>query len=262
MRKFNFEEFIEFIVLLGYAVFFCYLLVTGKIYNFISPKMKGYMIFSFVIFTLLALYKGNNIFVPQKNRFVSRSYFILIITLVIGFIAAKEGLNTGISANKGLNLSTFSNSDKIKTPSKSESIKDKNKNDISIESGNDTNIIIINEKNFYNSINELGMNVEKYKGEKVKISGFVFIKEGFEKDEFVVARMLMACCAADAQVIGIMSKLDTGIALEKDSWIEVEGIIEVKENKDSATNISFKIPVIKVEKVNKIKKPESIYVYP
>jgi len=255
MRKFNLEGFLEFIVFLGFATFLCYLLYTGKIYNFISPRMKGYMIFSFVFFTILALYKGNNIFVPQKNKFTGRSYIILIITLVIGFIAAKDGLDISIAENKGLNLSTYSDNDKFKEPNKNE------KYSSSIED-NESKTIIINEKNFYNSINEIGLNVEKYAGKKVKISGFVFLKEDYKKGEFVVARMLMACCAADAQVVGLMSKIDTEELLEKESWIEVEGVIEVLEDMKSSTNSSIKIPVIKVERLTKIKKPENIYVYP
>lgn len=256
MRKFNLEEFIEFIVFLGFATFLCYLLYTGKIYNFISPKMKGYMIFSFIFFTILALYKGNNIFSPQKNKFTGRSYIILIITLVIGFVAAKDGLDIGIASNKGVNLSAFNDIDKIKAPIKNE------KDNSSLEEDNKSNTIIINEKNFYSSINEIGLNIDNYVGRKIKISGFVVLKEDYKKGEFVVARMLMACCAADAQVIGLMSIIDTEDLPKKDSWVEVEGVMDLSQERGVSTNNTFKIPVIKVERLTKIKKPESIYVYP
>jgi len=258
MKKFNLEEFINFIVLLGFATLFWYLLTTGKINNFIHPKMIKYMIFSFVLFTILAIYQGNKIFTPKYKKPISKSYFLLGTTLIIGFLVAE----------KGMNLGTYIKSDKIKLPSakeNEESIKKESRNNTeesknSFINGQDT--ITINENNFYNAVNEIGGNLNKYTGKKITISGFVFKKEEFKENEFVTARMLMACCAADSQVIGIMGRYDKAMNLEKDSWIQVEGIIEAMEYKDESSSNSVVLPMINVVKVENVTPPSNIYVYP
>lgn len=268
MKKFNLEEFINFIVLLGFATLFWYLLTTGKINNFIHPKMIKYMIFSFVLFTILAIYQGNKIFIPKYKKPISKSYFLLVTTLIIGFLAAEKGLTLDIATNKGVNLGTYIKSDKIKPPSaknNEESIKGESRNNIEESENNfinDQDTITINENNFYNAVNEMGGNSNKYIGKKIIISGFVFRKEGFKENEFVTARMLMACCAADSQVIGIMGRYDKAMNLEKDSWIQVEGIIETTEYKDESSNNSVVLPIINVVKVENITPPSNIYVYP
>ncbi|MEG0773486.1 TIGR03943 family protein [Clostridium sp.] len=268
MRKFNVEEFLTFIVLLGFSTFTFYLLATGKVNSFISPKMVKYIIFSLVVFIVLTLYQGNKIFSPKTNRPVSKSHMILILTLFIGFTAAEGGLNLSIITNKGVNLPNYVKNDKLKVPSSNNSKDEVIKDDASIKehqygaSIEKDGVVVIGDENFYKAVNELGTNLNKYKGKKIAISGFVLRKKEFKEDEFVIARMSMDCCAADAQVIGIMAKLDRAFEFKKDAWVSVEGIIEEIEYRDTVTNTDLILPIIKVSKIENIKTPENIYVYP
>lgn len=43
MRKFNIEEFVKFIIFIAFNALLCYLMKTGKINNFINPKMFIYI---------------------------------------------------------------------------------------------------------------------------------------------------------------------------------------------------------------------------
>jgi putative membrane protein len=262
------EEFLTFIVLLGFSTFTFYLLATGKVNSFISPKMVKYIIFSLGVFIVLTLYQGNKIFSPKTNRPVSKSHMILVLTLFIGFTAAEGGLNLSIITNKGVNLPNYVKNDKLKVPSsnnsKDEIVKDdfdieEHQNNASIEKDG---VVVIEDANFYKAVNELGTNLNKYKGKRININGFVLRKKEFKEDEFVIARMSMDCCAADAQVIGIMAKLDRAFEFKKDAWVSVEGIIEEVEYRDTVTNTDLILPIIKVSKIENIKTPENIYVYP
>jgi putative membrane protein len=268
MKKFNMEEFLTFIVLLGFSSFMYYLLTTGKINNFISPKMVKYIVFSLAVLTIITFYQGNKIFSPKSNRPISKGHWLLILTLIIGFTAAEKGLNLSIITNKGVNLPNYVKDDKLKAPN-SDSSQDKNPKDKeTIEQGKENALvekqgtILIEEKNFYEAVNELGRNLDKYKGKNVTISGFVFKKEGLKKDEFVIARMSMDCCAADSQVIGMMAKWNRTLDLKKDSWVKVEGIVEEVEYKEPGTNTNLILPVIRVNSIEKIATPDNIYIYP
>lgn len=64
----------------------------------------------------------------------------------------------------------------------------------------DEAIIEVAEDNYFERIGIISDNIESYKGRKVIISGFVFKDKGFKADEFVVARLMMTCCAVDSQV--------------------------------------------------------------
>jgi putative membrane protein len=269
MKKFNMEEFLNFIVLLGFSTFMYYLITTGKLSNFISPKMVKYIIFSFVVLTILTFYQGNKIFSPPNSRPISIGHWILMLTLIIGFTAAEKGVSLSITTNKGVNLPNYVKSDKLKVPSSYNS-EDKNLKDKEIKEGymegntlvEKDNTIVIDEQNFYKAVTEIGTNLDKYTGKKVTINGFVFKKEDLKEDEFVIARMSMACCAADAQVIGLMAKWDRTLELKKDSWVKVEGIIEEVEYKETGTNTNLTLPVIKVTNIENLTTPDNIYVYP
>lgn len=263
MKKFNIEEFFTFIVLLGFSTLFYYLIFTGKIKTFISPKMISYMMFALIMFTILTFYQGNKVFSPKNHKSISSSYILLLLTLIIGFASAEKGINLAISENKTINLPSYAKRDKLKIPSsnsKDEKVSENRlKENLSLTKGN---TIAIDDSNFYKAVNDIGTNLEKYRSKKVIITGFVFKREDFKEDEFVVGRMSMACCAADAQVMGLMAKWAEAKNLEKDIWVNIEGVIQSTQYSASENNETFTLPLIEVTKVEKIQTPENIYVYP
>ncbi|CAN5128618.1 TIGR03943 family protein [soil metagenome] len=87
---------------------------------------------------------------------------------------------------------------------------------------------------------------KKYQGSPVKLTGFV-LKDG---ETLSVGRMLMTCCAVDAQPIQIDFK-PTGNVPAENSWIEVEGEMGDKEGK----------PFINSTKITPVDEPASPYVY-
>jgi putative membrane protein len=48
----------------------------------------------------------------------------------------------------------------------------------------------------------------------------------FAPDEFVPARLGMACCVADLVPYGMLCKYDKADELQVDAWVTVEGVIE------------------------------------
>lgn len=255
MKRFNLDEFIQFIILLAFTMFFYYLLSTGKIKLFISPKMLKYMIFSLIGFGILSLYQCTKIFTIPNRKAIDKSHMILFITLVIGFVAAQNGLNLNIIEKKNVNITNTTPTQKIvdnivKTPIEKQDMED------------NESIIEFTDDNYFEKLGRISDNIESYKGKKVIISGFVFKDKDFKADEFVVARLMMSCCAADSQVVGLMSKWSNTGELESEVWVKIEGTIGSTLLKDNETGTEIYSPVIIVNKVEKIQKPENIYVYP
>lgn len=234
------NEFKWFIILLGFTYYMYYLISTKKLYLFIHPKMTCYIIFAFIILAILCIFQIHNIF-KNKHSISSKSVSsIFLIPLILAFLINPQGLSSDITQKKGLTTSpSFTTNANVK----------KGKG-----------IIKLNDNNFSDTINEIENNINKYKNRKIEISGFVYKDTNFPKDCFVTARMLIICCAADAEVTGIAcNKVNNN--LKNNEWVKVTGIIKSMKNFDKEDTTQAVIPVIEVQNIKSIPKPNNPYIY-
>lgn len=120
--------------------------------------------------------------------------------------------------------------------------------------------ITISNDDFGIWMNEIYMNMAKYVGYTVVVTGFVFKDpEMMEPDEFASARLTMWCCAADVSPDGLFCKYDKASELEMNSWVTVEGTlyIEKREYDDQ----EYDNPQLSVIKITPAEEVEG-YVYP
>ncbi|MDR2749215.1 MAG: TIGR03943 family protein [Clostridiales bacterium] len=90
--------------------------------------------------------------------------------------------------------------------------------------------IDIDDDNFYPWLNEISLNLNKYAGYRVAVTGFILKDpEIFAENEFVPARLGMSCCVADLVPYGILCKYDNASELVADEWVTVEGVIQAGE---------------------------------
>jgi putative membrane protein len=201
--------------------------------------MIKYAAFSFVIFGELAVVQLFKIFTVTTRVRFKKGYILFFITLIVGIFIAPGGLTSEISNKKGVTLVTSSSIENIAEHSHDEKQR--------IEGDE----IIFNEKNYIHYLEDLGNNLDKHIGKRIKITGFVLKQEGMARNEFIITRMLISCCAADSQVLGIVARWDKAETLSKDEWITVEGIV----------GSSDKHAVIQAAKVSKSQKPNNQYIY-
>jgi len=247
MRKFNTEEFVKFIIFIAFNALLCYLMKTGKINNYINPKMFIYIRITIVAIFILALFQLTKIFtVMTRNKFRVR-HLMFFVVILIGFTAVPNSLNAEIADNKGVTITNSNNNS-----STNENIKEDITGDI----------ILFDDHNYYENIFKLEGKVQQYIGKKVIIRGFVYKEENFKENEFVVSRMLMSCCAADAQVIGLMCRWDNASQLNKEQWISVEGTLESTKYGSDDKDEGDIMPIIVVQKIENIEAPENPYIYP
>jgi putative membrane protein len=242
--RINRKELKWFIILIGFTYYIFYLISTKKLYLFIHPRMTIYMDLSLFIFIILSLLQVKKIFKAQDSN-VKGASTIFLVPLVLVYIVNPQGLNGTIVSQKGYSTDSIA----VTTTASNHNAR-----------GSQGNLIKPNEKNYYDVINDIKYNANKYKGKKITIGGFVYKDETFPKDTFVVGRLIIICCAADAELTGLVVKMNNS-TLQNDQWVEATGSIDVIPNFDKDDPINKTIPVINVTNVKTIAKPSNPYIY-
>jgi putative membrane protein len=107
---------------------------------------------------------------------------------------------------------------------------------------------------------EIYVNMEKYEGYTIVITGYVFKDpELFKKDEFVPARLMMSCCVADLSPTGFTCEYNKASELKPDSWVTVEGTLHKGQYEYNGEK--YDEPQISVKKITPAKEVDG-YVYP
>ncbi|MFL0196943.1 TIGR03943 family putative permease subunit [Clostridium sp. WILCCON 0269] len=262
MKRFNKSQFVWFLILAGFTIYFSYLIKTGKINSFLHPRMVKYTMASICGLIILMFGQFKRIFEISRNNKLKIGYILFFIPIILGFTA--KGFAPSIASDKGVTLSSTNNTtanisnntNANSTDSFQESLVAQRKN--YIENG----VAVFEDPTYYKLLDDISSNLNYYKGKKVEITGFVFKDKSFDKNQFVIARMMMTCCAVDAQVVGIMAQYDGAEALDKSEWVKIEGKIDTTMFKGSDSNKAEEMPLIIVEKIEPNQKPGSQYIYP
>jgi putative membrane protein len=93
------------------------------------------------------------------------------------------------------------------------------------------------------------------------MKGFIYKQNGLNKDEFILSRILVSCCAADAQIVGVLCDYSKGDELTEGTWVNIVGTLREREYKDDKSGEVSIIPKIKVDKLEKIDKGSNEYIY-
>lgn len=255
MFKINLKEVKWFIILVGFTYYIYYLISTKKLYLFIHPRMTIYMYFSLIIFSILSLLQIKKIF-KVKGGHAKAASTIFLLPLVLVYIVNPQGLDAEIASQKGYSTNSYG----VASSPSTTAAPTTSKSDESSTSALQGNLIKPNEQNYSDVVNEIMYNANKYKGKNITLGGFVYKDGTLPKDTFVVGRMLIICCAADAELTGLAVKMDNS-TLQNDQWVEVTGTIDVMPNFDKDDTDNKIIPVIKVTNVKPMAKPSNPYIY-
>lgn len=203
-------------------------------------------------------------------------YSVMIFPIITGFTFEPATLNASIAANKGSFYSQVDQNEKPLLFEKAKSLIEKenidiyssehiplvNNNYLSTEEYDeklkvlDSNTIEMNEDMFSSYYGSINKNPMDYIGRTIKMSGFVFKEESFNSNQLVVSRFMIVHCVADAVIIGFLSEFHGAHLLEEDTWIEIEGVL------DMTIYEGMDMPIIKVTNWGVIEEPDEPYLYP
>lgn len=269
-RKINIEVVLQLIILIGFAFFFSYIILTGKVLLYVTPRIVPYVKFGIAAMILLSLFIAGDVFKPKRKANVF-PYLFFIVPLFMAFILPAKVMDstsmsfadikgtqqTANTINSSGSNNNITNQDKTTNDNSGTTANtglNSRKEDFGLEMQGDT--VVISGDNFVRWMQEIYDNMSTYEGKKIQITGFVFKDEAFNKNEFVTARLMMSCCSADLQPVGLLCRYDKAAELNPDLWINLTGKIQIIDYKGEKT------PVVISENIEKTEKPQNDYVYP
>ncbi|WP_291635014.1 TIGR03943 family protein [Clostridium sp.] len=278
-KKLNLNELIWFLILTGFTYYFYMIISTNKITLFVHPKMVKYVKFALVFFIILAIFQGKNIFSDKKAKTLKIGYIMFLIPLSLGILLKSEGLSVDSVINKGfsltsqLKISTLNHKHTL-LPDGTQICEYDEKN---IKSTENTNVAIKNSlesmepvkvetmdmtnENFKNNYEDIYENSNNYVGRAISIKGFIYNQKGLNKDEFILSRIVVSCCMADAQLWGLLCDYSSEKIFTEGTWVNIEGTLGQREYQEFKSGEISMIPTIKVNKIERSDKQDNEYLY-
>lgn len=266
-KRFNIDVVIKLLILTGFSLFFFMTIKTGKVNQFVHPRIVPYMKFTIVAMLLISLFILRDVFKPQRNKVNYYQYLFFIIPLIMAFCLPAVDMNSAsmsYSGTKPLAQTIENTKDTSSLKADNSSAASSQNSDTPVQNDAESENTglklhgdtIAMDDNFIMWVQEISDNPSKYIGKAVTVTAFVFKDKTFKSNEFVAARLMMVCCAADLSPAGLLAHYDKASELKQDSWFKFSGKIENGEFSGQ------QMPVIKIAKAEKVSKPKEEYVYP
>lgn len=258
MRKTTLNPWIWLMILIGFTGVLTELCITGRILLFLHPRMVKFAYFALVIFILLL---GYQVYSLRKGTTKQESFkwgYLLYILPLVLFMLNPEVMSADVLANKAVNYGIQSEASVSNTEPTTETPAPTAPTTPTTESSVDQNAV---KDDFYNRVATVQSDLSSHMGETMILEGFVYKQESFEATEFVVGRMLITCCAADAAVIGMLCHHSDGETLQEDTWVRVVGTVEKTMIMDEDTGTAFSMPILTVTELTNIEPYKTPYVY-
>lgn len=83
MKRFNINEFLWFLILLGISGYIFFLIKTGGVNKFVHGHMTRYLALALVPLLLITVFQFYKSFTIISSRKIKKGYFIFFIMLII-----------------------------------------------------------------------------------------------------------------------------------------------------------------------------------
>lgn len=126
-----------------------------------------------------------------------------------------------------------------------------------------TGIVELTDTDYYRIYNDIYDRREAYLGREVTLTGFVNKDESIsDGGRFLVGRMVMWCCAADAYMIGFIVLGGSPDSVSAGSWVTVRGTIGETQYVNPMNDETYTVPAVELESIEPMATPDSPYVAP
>lgn len=110
-------------------------------------------------------------------------------------------------------------------------------------------------ENYTNILKAVHDNMDQYLGQEITFQGYVYRVSDINENQFILARDMIISSNLQTLVVGFLCECENGNAYADGDWINITGVIEKGDYYGD-------IPVIKINKIEKINPPQDVYVYP
>ena len=245
-------------VLLGLALYFAYIYLSGKWAYYIDPRFQWLSVVAVLLLTLLALsFLGGNAEAhdhdhehhdhdhPHDHAHAGHGHshgsvwpvLVVAIPLVLGLAIPAKPLGANAIKTRGI---------------------DTDFNSITLSEASSSSLSIIpGERNVLDWNRAIASSPDSSEviGQEADVVGFVYRDSRFGENQFMVARFTLTCCVADALAIGLVVQNSEAVNFSTDAWVKVKGSFQEVEFD------GVLIPVIFAEEIMPTDQPEQPYLY-
>lgn len=247
-KKTGLKSLLQVVILFCFALYFVIIVLSGAVYHYVHERHIPMLLFSATVFCAIGIVRLRSL--PQSRE---QQGYTGIFSVIVFALALVGMLMMG---GQRATFSQFSHTDSLASQSAASyafTPPPKEKQDGKKPSSD----IVMDDTSFAGWLTELYTKPDAWVGKKITARGAVWKDtEFFGKDQFAVARMMMICCAADMQPVGILVKWKGIHALKDGEWVEVTGTLSKQPYKDTFD------PLIVAESVKTIAVPQNVYIYP
>ncbi|WP_334074386.1 MULTISPECIES: TIGR03943 family putative permease subunit [Paenibacillus] len=97
---------------------------------------------------------------------------------------------------------------------------------------------------------------DPFMGKEIEITGFVYREPDLADNQFVIGRIAVQCCTADASPYGVLAESGEAAAFKDDTWVKVKGTLGHTEYNGNT------IIKIDVQEIEVMEAPGNPYIYP
>jgi putative membrane protein len=259
-KHFNLQRFTE-LALLALTFIFIYLIANNNLSFYINPAYTFLIVLTLLFLFVLLFLMMNKLFKKGKSSIkdiLKLKYLLFLIVIIMGFIPPEKNLSEKLSKLRGFNIGNtqfYARSSNIKNKSEKPQY---NENIISVDKDVD---IVFYDSNFVQYLNIIHANVAQYSGKTVKIKGFISKPKNIPQKYFIISRLMIACCAADASIGGFFcnAKPEVYEEVKENGWYEITA--KIFSNQISINGSIYELPIFEVISYNTTGAPENPYVY-
>ena len=117
------------------------------------------------------------------------------------------------------------------------------------------NVNTISTTNYTNVLKAVHDNIDNYIGTKIKFTGYVYRALDLKDTQFVLARDMIISSNYQTVIVGFLCEYEKAKDFQDNTWVEITGEI-------TKGNYHGDMPIVKINSINKVDKPNDEYVYP
>lgn len=253
MRKINIETIIKLVVFLGLSAFYYFLLVSGMVNLYVHPRILPFIKASVVFMVVIALFLVVSIFKGSLIKKKKSSYTIFLIPLIMIFGMGSDAVTPSLLEKPNFDIrKEISLKNKEIDHSGHDHSEESHEGVDEIDTKNKR--IVVEDNSYMFFLNEAYNDYEEYLGKEIEIIGFIYMDTSLKKNELALLRVMMVCCSADTQIVGLICNYDGTIKFNNDTWVRVVGVLEEKESLEGV--------ILNIKSMERTDKPKNEYVYP
>lgn len=238
------HQIIDLIYLAGFTFFVFKILFTGEVSAYVHPRFIPFLWAAAGLAVLIVI---ATLLSPSAEHCRTVSWkrpVILIIPLICG-------LTVPPSSDVTVNVSDAPRQKKI-------TVKDRDFDALPepVLHARAAGVIHLDQDHFFMVLQDMYDNPALYCGKKITVTGMAYHGKKSSADEFAVMRLMMTCCTADLQPVGLVCTHQSASTLHDKTWVRIEGELSSKSFEQGT------LPFIIVKSIAPAEKPAQEYIYP